>query len=254
MAAFLYRMPNGIPGDVTRQSISTIEGVVLGATAFGAYGLFGKISSSKLVPIGSGDVATSVAGLLVRPYPITGANASDALGTSVPPTSGIGNLLKRGYATVALKSGTAAQGGQVYVRVGNASTGKPIGGIEAAAELGAAPATAFTGNAANTGTCGTVTVGAGAIAGTYKVIIIEPASNAGKFLVENPNGVIVGTGNVASEFTGGGLTFTISDGATDFSSGEGFSIAVATNTIAVPNCVFTAAADASGNVEIAYNI
>jgi hypothetical protein len=253
MAAFLYRMPNGIPGDVTRQSISTIEGAVLGATAFGAYGLFAKISSGKIIPITTGDVASSVAGLLVRPFPITGANASDALGTSVPPTSGIGNLLKRGYATVALKSGTAAMGGQVYVRVGNASSGKPIGGVEAAAELGAATAAAVAGNTGN-GTMGTVTVGAGAKAGVYVLTCIEPGTNAGKFLLQDPDGIAVGVVTVAAAFSAGGLGFTLADGSTDFASGDAFTITVATNTLAVPNCVFTAAADASGNVEIAYNI
>lgn len=253
MAAFLYRMPNGIPGDVTRQSISTIEGAVLGATAFTAYGLFAKISSGKIIPITTSDVASSVAGLLVRPFPVTGANASDALGTSVPPTSGIGNLLKRGYATVALKSGTAAQGGQVYVRTGNASSGKPIGGIEAAAELGTATPAAAAGNTGN-GTCGTVTLSAGAKAGVYTMSCFAAATNAGKFRLEDPDGLYVGTVTVASAFSAGGLAFTLADGATDFAVGDAFTITVASNTLAVPNCVFMAAADASGNVEIAYNI
>ena len=51
MTAFLYRMPSGIAGDVTRQSISTIEAQVLDSSnAFGAFGLFGKIASSKFIP------------------------------------------------------------------------------------------------------------------------------------------------------------------------------------------------------------
>ena len=49
MTAFLYRMPSGIAGDVTRQSISTIEAQVLDSSnAFGAFGLFGKIASSTI--------------------------------------------------------------------------------------------------------------------------------------------------------------------------------------------------------------
>lgn len=93
--------------------------------------------------------------------------------------------------------------------------------------LGAATATAFAANAANTGTCGTVTVGQGAKVGTYKAVMIEPATNLGKFTVEDPDGITVGIGTVASAFSGGGLGFTIADGATDFSAGEGFNIAVA---------------------------
>lgn len=93
--------------------------------------------------------------------------------------------------------------------------------------VGAATAAAFATNAANTGTCGTVTVGAGAKAGVYKAIIIEPATNSGKFTVEDPDGITVGVGTVAAAFSAGGLGFTIADGATDFSAGEGFNITVA---------------------------
>lgn len=93
--------------------------------------------------------------------------------------------------------------------------------------LGAATPAADAGNAANTGTIGAVTVGAGAKVGTYRVVCIEPASNAGKFIVEDPDGIIVGVATVAVAFSGGGLGFTISDGSQDFVSGEGFTIAVA---------------------------
>lgn len=135
MPAFLTRMPAGIPGDVTRPSAATIEpGVFNSAAAFGGYGLFGKISSGKFVPVGAGDAATAVYGLLIRPFPVTGANASDPLGTAVPPTSGMADVLVRGYANVKLNAGTAALGGSVYIRVGAAAAGKPIGGIEAAAD------------------------------------------------------------------------------------------------------------------------
>ena len=114
----------------------------------------------------------------------------------------------------------------VTVGAGNLVSGTVMGKIT----LGAATATAFTHNAANTGTCGEVTVGAGAKVGTYKVVIIEPGSNAGKFTVEDPDGITVGVGTVAAAFSGGGLGFTIADGTQDFISGEGFSIAVAAGT------------------------
>ena len=48
-------------------------------------------------------------------------------------------------------------------------------------------------------------VGLGAKAGVYKLVCIEPATNAGKFTVEDPDGVTVGIATVAVEFTGGGL-------------------------------------------------
>lgn len=135
MTAFVYRMPYGIPGDLTRQSSSTIESQIFDpANAFSAYGLFGKIASGKFIPVGAGDAATAVFGMLVRPFPITGSNGSDPLGTAVPPTSGVANVLKRGYINVKVNAGTASVGSAVYIRVAAAAAGKPIGGIEAAAD------------------------------------------------------------------------------------------------------------------------
>lgn len=161
MTSFLYRMPSGIPGDISRRENMTIESVPFDSGApFSAYGLFGKIASGKLQPVGAGDAAAAAYGLLVRAYPTQ--SAQEPLGTATPPASGIANVLRRGYMTVKLNSGTAALNGQVYVRVANPSGAKVVGGIEAAAD--------------------------------------------------------------------------------------------STNTIAITNCTFMGAADASGNVEIAYNI
>lgn len=56
-------------------------------------------------------------------------------------------------------------------------------------------------------------------AGVYRVVFIEPASNAGAFQVEDPDGVVVGTGNAAVAFDGP-VKFTIADGATDFVAGD----------------------------------
>jgi hypothetical protein len=100
------------------------------------------------------------------------------------------------------------------------------GVVAGASQAGSATATAFAGNAANTGTMGAVTVGAGAKEGRYTVTIIEPGTNAGKFSVEDPDGVQIGTGTVAVAFSAGGIGFTIADGATDFSAGEGFNVDV----------------------------
>lgn len=88
---------------------------------------------------------------------------------------------------------------------------------------------AFAGNVGN-GAMGAVTVSAGAKAGVYKLTITEPATNAGAFQVEAPDGVIIGTGNVAAAFSAGGLAFTLADGATDFSAGDGFNITVNTGS------------------------
>ncbi len=92
--------------------------------------------------------------------------------------------------------------------------------------------TTVTADGSNTGdgTMGTVTVAADSKVGTYRLTIIEPATNAGAFMVQDPDGVDVGQGDVAAAFTGGGLTFTLADGATDFAAGDAFTIEVDAGT------------------------
>lgn len=89
-----------------------------------------------------------------------------------------------------------------------------------------AAAAADAGNTGN-GAMGAVTVGAGASAGAYRLVIDAPAANAGGFFVEDPNGVEIGRGNVASAFNAGGLSFTLADGSTDFVANDAFTITVA---------------------------
>lgn len=132
--ALLYRMPSGIPGATSREENKTIEAVPYGATSFPTYGIPYKYASGTVVPIGAADVGASVVGFLVRPYPLSDANATPALGTSTPPTKGIANGLRRGYMTVKNLAGTPALGGTVYVRIDTPAGIKVVGGIEAASD------------------------------------------------------------------------------------------------------------------------
>ena len=137
MVAFLYRMPAGIPGDTSRASQATVESQLYDAAApFSAYGLPVKISSvnGKAQPVGAGDAATAVVGFLARPYPTN--SSQEPLGVAVPATIGVCNVMVRGYMSVLLSSGSvsAVKNGQVYIRVASAAAGKPLGGIEAAAD------------------------------------------------------------------------------------------------------------------------
>ena len=50
--------------------------------------------------------------------------------THLPPTSGVGNVLKRGYIGVLAPAGTVAAGAQVYVRSAVGSSGRTVGEIE----------------------------------------------------------------------------------------------------------------------------
>lgn len=127
--AIAFRADFGVPGAVTREDQRHIEGVPLDpALPFSAYGLPGKIAAGKFVPIaGTGEV---VYGYLVRPFPFTGPNASDPLGSATPPTTGVANVLRRGYICVHNGAGAPGVGGAVNIRFQNAVAGKPIGGVE----------------------------------------------------------------------------------------------------------------------------
>jgi hypothetical protein len=92
--------------------------------------------------------------------------------------------------------------------------------------LGAASAAAVAGNSGN-GTMGAITVGAGAKPGVYKLVFVEPATDAGAFIVEDPDGIVIGSGDVAAAFSAGGLGFTLADGSNDFAAGDAFNITVA---------------------------
>lgn len=90
---------------------------------------------------------------------------------------------------------------------------------------GTATSAAKAGNTGN-GAMGAVTVSAGAKPGAYTLTLIEPAANAGAYIVEDPEGVNIGSGTVAVAFAAGGLAFTLADGATDFVAGDQFTITV----------------------------
>ena len=129
--SILYRMPSGIPGDVSRKSHSTIEAHIV-KTAIAAFGVFGKLTANGFAPLAAGDTASSVYGLLVRSYPTQ--SATNGMGAAVPQTGIMHDVLRRGYMTVRCNAGTVAVAGKVYVRIDAGTELKPIGGIEAVAD------------------------------------------------------------------------------------------------------------------------
>ncbi|WP_322090004.1 hypothetical protein [Burkholderia cenocepacia] len=136
LQAYTFRMPAGFAGDLQRAEVATIEPQQIDSAAPPTvFGVAVKLVNGKIQPINNAaDTAALVYGVNLRPYPIQG-NGTDPLGTSTPPTSGVTDVLKRGYVNVALGGTTAAtKGGTVYVRVAAAAAGKPLGGFEAAAD------------------------------------------------------------------------------------------------------------------------
>lgn len=69
----------------------------------------------------------------------------------------------------------------------------------------------------------------GAQRGTYTVVFVEPASDAGTFIVYDPAGRLVGKGNVAVAFDNQ-IKFTIADGEANFVAGDSFTVEVSGGT------------------------
>ena len=83
----------------------------------------------------------------------------------------------------------------------------------------------------------TTETAAGVVAGVYKAVFVEAATDFGRFVVEDPAGVVIGQGVVGTLFDGV-VKFTISDGATDFLAGDAFNITV-TAVVAADSGVFS---------------
>lgn len=138
---------------------------------------------------------------------------------------------------IVIASGQHLKAGQVLARIAT----------------GAAVMTAFAGNAANTGAAAAVVVSAGAKVGKHKLVIIEPGTNAGKFIHFDPDGIVVGVGTVGVAYNQGGIATTIPDGATDFSSGEGFDVDVAAGSGKYRAIDFASAVGAEVAVAVLYD-
>lgn len=111
---------------------------------------------------------------------------------------------------------------QIVVKSGQAAinAGTVLGAV-----AGGSATETHAGNTGN-GVMGTITVGDGAQEGVYTLTITAAATNAGSFQLVDPKGDVVGNGTVGTAFAGGGLSFTLADGATDFVVGDKFLITV----------------------------
>jgi hypothetical protein len=141
--AITFRMPYAIPGDLAMGAgRSNVKAEVYGATAFPWYGLPVVMSGTgTVIPVTSnlGATANSIYGFLVRPFPLNEyVWPSNVLATtppllSVPPTSGIANVMTEGYIGVYVQTAptSVVEGGTVYLRYATTGAGITIfGGIE----------------------------------------------------------------------------------------------------------------------------
>jgi len=158
-SVFVYRMPAGIPGEITRfQTLgTTIKAEVQNSsTPFTQYGQVGTIDTNGARPIAAADAAapTTPIGISVRPFPATDNTVANPgvvpFGAGTPMARGIIDILYRGYISMKLNGAAAAtKGGAVYVYSAVSSGNHVQAGIEAAsgANLWALPGAYFTGPA-----------------------------------------------------------------------------------------------------------
>lgn len=154
MTAYTYRMPAGIPGEVTRfntigttitpekvNASAAVTGAALSPPSW-AYGMLVIVDANGARPIVAGDTAFSPIyqfGFLVRPFPagdrgVAFPSGTVGYGAGTPPVSGVIDVLRRGFLNVKLRGTTAAaKGGAVYYYAAAPTTNHDQGGVEAAA-------------------------------------------------------------------------------------------------------------------------
>ncbi|MDD3371901.1 MAG: head decoration protein [Alphaproteobacteria bacterium] len=123
-------------------------------------------------------------------------------------------LVTEGEGTISRETATVLAGQ-------NLKAGHVLGKVS----IGAASGAAVSGNTGD-GTISSVSVGTGAKVGDYKITCIEPATGAGTFSVEDPDGVTIGSADVGTAFAGE-INFTLTAGSTDFAAGDAFTVTVA---------------------------
>jgi hypothetical protein len=145
--AFAYRMGAGFPGDVNRtHPASIVPGLMDTDDPVAAYGYPVLVDNAAAAYRGvlTADQATvtSIAGVLVRPYPTqqtTQTSMDSPIGAATPPTSGVVDVIEDGFVLVKNNNNAvnaATKGGAVYVWAAASAGNHVEGGFEAAATGG----------------------------------------------------------------------------------------------------------------------
>ena len=143
MAAFLYRMGAGFPGDVNRTHPASIEACLIDAnappTAYGQAVLV-DATTQGVRPFAAGDHSDAVPvvtwGITVRAFPTQQAQTNQnlgavAFGSVAPPTNGVIDVMTSGYIMATVPAGQApVKGGQAYVWAAATSGAHILGGWE----------------------------------------------------------------------------------------------------------------------------
>jgi hypothetical protein len=154
--SYFKSMERGFPGGLSRvhEGGYTLESKVVDAPQDDANELF---IGNGVVYTATGNVAAveddfapaQFAGLVVRPYPSQGIGSITGEDEPIEPSS-IVTVMRRGYMTVRVASGTPAARGQVYVRTASPTVDIPLGSVVADTTNSTAVSGAFFTGAAST--------------------------------------------------------------------------------------------------------
>lgn len=243
MASFLYRMPSGVAGSVTRALDTSVESVFMNsAKAITAFGAPCKMRSGKIELIEAGDDAADFYGIVSRVAPSISGSTAQLFADGVPNPDVAQGVVVRGYANVACTIGTPVRGGVVYMRV-VADAGKAIGDLEATGST-----TVVGGTITGTGT-GTIvaTVTADTMPGAWS-LVLQTTSQTSKVTVIDPSGVRRADATVGTEYTtSDGLTFTIAADGT-MTAGDSFAPVVTANNVALTDVVWAVDGKDANNI------
>lgn len=183
-------------------------GATASAAALGTNTGNGAFGSVTLVTVPTQIGVYSVLFTAATAFTVTAPNGATATGSTGVSFNALGVVF------------TITAGGTAFV-AGDSFT------VTTTQKVGAPGITSAAGTNTGNGTLGSLSAnGYAPIVGAYKITMIEPGTNVGTFEVQDPNQQIIGHGAVASAFSGGGISFTIADGATDFVSGDQFVVTV----------------------------
>lgn len=186
-----------------------------------------RFRSNIIIEPGQKLAAGTVLGKITKAPPaasVTGAIAEDVLTVSAVASGKLavgqvisGDGVTAGTTITALGTGTGGAGTYIVSEEQTvASTAITANSAKAAAVVGDGG-----------GAIGTITVSGDAKPGDYLLTVTKAAASAGDFQLIDPDGIVVGVGTVGVAFSGGGLSFTLADGAPDFSLGDSITITVA---------------------------
>lgn len=135
---------------------------------------------------------------------------------TVPPL--YENRHEGGYVVMDASDGMLTREGIILA----AGAGVCITGLVLGALLTGVAAAAALGTNVGNGTVGAIIVGTAAKPGNYAVEFDDPTH----FVVSDPNGAEIGHGQAGQVFAAGGLSFTITAGATAFAPADSFALTV----------------------------